>query len=501
MGHNVSRREFLRYCCAASSATLFSDPIRALMGALVDGLIAKSQAQALDRPVMDYLALVMEGGPPRWVFDLPLRATDADLNTNLLAADMLRTTQSQGYRTVRVGNYNLPLLWNMSLPYSGGQSASMAPLAQHALMIRGVETINNHPGGRILSTRPDAASVSLNGLVADHSHRNVPAVNLQAQETFKSHSGLGELRLEHLRTEGGVSPLERLLDPFIEQRSGIAFFERRQAATMDRLVESAMKSLQAHHEAGTPGLDTLYANASKAEAQLRAGLGSLRDTYAARLAKYQGIVNSAYVAGDWNSSLGFTLGGISSSIPGLAEVFALTEHLFVEKLSSSIHSQIFSIPGVDNDAHNLSADLHLRGFSYYFRAVAACIYELSRNVEWNNTAVHLCSEFSRNPRNGWGGEGSDHGFQGNAASIFSGAIRGGPYVVGNITMDTDDGYRGLWGKGARVDLDGGKVMNMGNLGSAIATVLGVQTPTPNFNTPIGLSGSTITSYIGEPKVI
>jgi hypothetical protein len=343
-------------------------------------------------------------------------------------------------------------------------------------------------------------------------------VNLAAMQTFKSYSGVGEFRITNLVD----NPLSAILGPFIEDRSG-SFFTRRK--DLDKFVEEAMRALRSHHEAGTPGVSALYENSDKAEKQIRSEISNLTLTgaYGYLLNKYTGIIDRVASASDWTSKMGFDLTGLSfnstQKIQNLAPVFAITEYLFSNNYSSTIHASIDYINAttssskpnestIDNDAHDVDADTHLRAFSFYFRAIAACIYELSRSLkDWDNTVVQVGSEFARTPRDHKKTrEGSDHAWEGTVSSIFSGAIRNGPYLAGNIqevARKDDEFYPGVWGKAAPVKFDASNnetIMGMGNLASAIAHIVGVQSPTSNFESPVYLSNGVVSNRIGSPTV-
>lgn len=519
----VSRREFMKYCMAASSSVLFMDPMRMLLASIVDGLVASAQAQTMQVNPKKYLSLILSGGPPRWVYDLPLCPNPGDPmpgNSKMIATSLV--AGSRAYETVRMGSVNMPKLWNTGLCFEGGMTSNMRPLSENTLMIRGIRGINSHDIGRQVQTRPDTALASLNGAIADHSHLNIPAVNLGGSP-FKSYSGIGEMPVSDLSIRGTETPIDRILAPFKENRSP-AFFANK--ARLSPYLDSAMQALRTHHESQTPGIESLYRGAGKAEVQIQQSLQAFGDNYAFLAQKYTKIILDVYQASDWQTKLGFNMDGVSFNFTRLADIFAVSEYLFNSNLSSTVYAGLGNISGLasgatgigalvnssgaplpasENDAHNLSADQHLRSFSFYYRAVASCIYEFSRSMnDWDNTVVHLASEFTRTPRDVDHGqsEGSDHGWDGTNSSIYSGSITNGPYLVGNIINSSSRIYSGLWGKGAPVQIDNAsKELGVGNMASAVAAVVGIPRLQTNFASPIYVKNGKVQSFIGAPKTV
>ena len=93
-----------------------------------------------------------------------------------------------------------------------------------------------------------------------------------------------------------------------------------------------------------------------------------------------------------------------------------------------------------------------------FRGFAAGILELAGRLKqiksgstdaWQNTVVHLTSDFGRAARADGGG--SDHGFNQMVTSVYSGAING-PICIGNIKKSGENpGYEGTQGIRAAID--------------------------------------------------
>lgn len=160
------------------------------------------------------------------------------------------------------------------------------------------------------------------------------------------------------------------------------------------------------------------------------------------------------------------------------------------------------------DPHFTGTYLTLLGHSLYFRAIAACLVELIDRLKaakvdglrvFDETVVHLASEFDRNPR--VDGSGSDHGFRGNVASIFSGAVDR-PLVLGNIYDALDLSTTvGTWGEGAPVRGLKNRVMELGHVMSSLAALLRVPSPTPNNRPVIAVKGNSTIPTIEKAELV
>lgn len=181
----------------------------------------------------------------------------------------------------------------------------------------------------------------------------------------------------------------------------------------------------------------------------------------------------------------------------LANHFAIAEYLFTRELSS-----IYTVPyvGMNNlnfkslgaqsgsstdnaaitqgsaealrtgynfDEHDGGSYSSLLAHSCAYRGLAAGILEFAQKMKrtttstganlWEETLIHLTGDFARAPKAS--GLGTDHGWWGHNTSIFSGAIKNGPVVTGNIqvqnrgnneTGNVANTYSGTWGAAAKV---------------------------------------------------
>ena len=142
------------------------------------------------------------------------------------------------------------------------------------------------------------------------------------------------------------------------------------------------------------------------------------------------------------------------------------------------------------DGHNVGSAIGLMGYSLYYRALAACIVELKSRLAraggrqpggsvFDETLIHLTSEFERRPRSDLGG--TDHGWRGHTSTLISGRIRG-TEVIGNIRTRSPEG-RGerecTWGEGAPLQANG-RVLAYSDIAATLAHLFQVAPPAPGL---------------------
>ena len=94
---------------------------------------------------------------------------------------------------------------------------------------------------------------------------------------------------------------------------------------------------------------------------------------------------------------------------------------------------------------------------------------------WRDTVILVNTEFSRNPDSHGGG--SQHGYHGSCAALFSGRISGGLQVVGRTTYGTQannyGAYPGAWGLASvQMNSSSGRQVSFKDLGANLACLFG-----------------------------
>lgn len=440
----LSRRQFLALSGAVGAAPLLLDPVRTAIRGLISGLIGRARAAPGTQP-RNYLFVYLPGGYPRWIFDLVLKTSknDPKFVPNPHVATCFNGS-TPAYDTVTspagpVGAYELPSLWNSSIPLSGGGTAPMTALTANLFSLRGVTMLGDgHPGNAYKELQPSPAAPSLNGMVADASNRPIPTVgdmNTGVTAAYHSQLGIGQ---QLFRDALNPDPYTQLLSPFNSSGDNLppTYVTRRQA--MSQAIAEGLSGLAGYAESGMPGASNLFAMRANAEALMKQGLGNLSASYSEAYNRYLSLitacltmdrpgvtdsaispsslpagVNDAFIDPTtgthlmtWattdksylsvgNSDLRTIISG-STALNGLAEGFAVAEYMFTQGYSSAVVCGINSNGGFNFEnpvavngatgnpagAQAWGTDEHIGGTavslivnSFTFQALAACLYE------------------------------------------------------------------------------------------------------------------------------
>lgn len=507
----MGRREFIASAAKSFGAIgIGSIVAESLMGHLLNRAFAAGAVEGF------YIHLSLPGGPPRWYFDQALNPSGAagDFvaggfgNRIVAGADGLARTVHATHR-YSAGNevFQLPPVWGM--PRSGD---SADELLRHMQMFRGVDMqINNHTISNQRQTAPVIGGASIGGSLADASGRAIASVvvgGTPAGAVFRTEKALAPVNATV--NNGAANPLTALLRPFRPLGNTSLNDPRWEQAIGASLqeFETYLGNIGARpnvmHEAYDQAIDLIKTDKYK-----------IADKWAAIYPKYKQAVDEATaratidrlftapikadgtkpfridsVSGrDVNLSAADlrTMFNAGVVFPNMADVFALTEIVVLEKLSSNLivplqTPQNFSVAGkvfgITHDQHFIGTVVSALSTTAYYRGVINCLQELVRSLKaggaFNNTVIHIGSEFSRTPRPD--GSGSDHGFQGSSASVISGKINAFS-VIGNVKKGGDATYTGTWGLAA--DFQNGRPIWVQDIANTICTMLSVKPVSEN----------------------
>ncbi len=556
-GH-LSRREILQILGAGATLP-FVSPVSAVVASLISSAALEANAQS-DAGPRNYVFIYLESGPPRWYFDLALHpykgpetvVRNGGVNNCFVGGQpaYLAKPFSAAGQTV-----NMPILWGANLPRPNGQAAApMAGLLENMLIVRGYDMQSDgHVNNRIKQMLPLTGAASLNGLVADGSTKPLPAVTVAGgvmDDAYTSNQGVGQLKW--FPEDAARNPLQQFLDPFqyedaIKQSP---LYAKRQ--NLNEVMEAALGKMKKAAEARAPGSGGLFRDRESARGLLLKAFGDLPGIYGGLVGKYRAIiagcmaldipgvndqpVATAGIAAQMRQGVNLldpsgnpkvyeqadlrTILKADTMLTNLAEGFAVAEFMIAEGLGAAVQlscnqpANLLQVAGGaqvnvlhQSDEHAAGTALSTLIWSYGYRGIAACIYELVQVLkakgQWNNTVIHLANEFSRSARTD--GSGADHGWEGNVMSLWSGAIKA-PLVIGNIRANASDAtkdipaYAGTWGGAANIDHD--KTighLNIGHVSSTVATLLNVERPMKNFASLITADDSGIKSVVEEAK--
>lgn len=118
---------------------------------------------------MAYILLNFYESPPRWLFDLPLGPSDSD---KIISSPMISTCLENGipvFKTTKIGNINMPSLWENMIPSSSGKLIPMSSLLDSAVIIRGCNmNRDGHDENSKKLESPSEGKTSLGGRIADN---------------------------------------------------------------------------------------------------------------------------------------------------------------------------------------------------------------------------------------------------------------------------------------------------------------------------------------------
>ena len=535
ISHNgLMRRGLLRSIGAISLGAALPGPTQILFEAILNGIVSKAHAQSLDP--RRYLYIQQAGAPSRWTFDLFL----TPYSTDFMANGMLGTryTNAGGrytgveYSTITRMGLRIPHMWQFEVPKAGGGTRPMTDLLANMIQMRGINTGNaGHPGSQLLHFRPLGATQSTGALSGDASDAPLPGVNISANNySYLSKAGKSAV---NLGSSGNI--IQNLLNPFIG-RSPASF-----RANKDKLkdaIKLALNDLDEHAINQHEEAIVIAESRKGAEELLEAGFGNLTTVWNQLLGKYRTLIQRAIdpsqsIPGINDRPIGATgvrngtynlntfsnrvtmadLRGLittNTQIQFMAEHFAAAEYVLVNDLSSSVTispRQMFRLGTAGNAAPSSRFDEHNSGRmtilylnTMYNRALSSCLLELIDQLKakgiWNDTVIDVGGEFNRSARTN--GTGSDHGFQGASATLYSGAIEE-PFVVGNIRRNAGGGVRpGTWGYGSSVK-ELGQTLNMGHFAASLAFLLRTPPPLTSAQSVIGMKSGKVAPLIELAK--
>lgn len=473
------------------------------------------------------------GAPSRWVFDLLLNPYDnpgfqPELNPmliNCMAEDNGRyqTGQFKFYRSQK-HQVNLPWLWQFPVAARGGGSRPLTDLLDNLLLLQGISTGNgSHSGSFNSHYRFHSSDPSLSALSVDGSDKKIKGIT-----TFAGHFPFSS-RFGHkpLLLQGGCDASENLIAVLIEPFSK-ALSENRWGPELKDAFNYTLKSIERAALQGNQNADAVLQNQEDTRRLLQTVFnGNTSEIWLAKYKKYEDLIArtikreeklaqlpllSDLPIGSKDRDLAYSYGGSDvlarhddlrqlihapQTYPKfMAGHFALAEFVIENDLSNLITISPGPFAHIYNEANQSKGlnshvfDEHVIGMmpslvinTSYHRAAGACLLEfidfLKERKEFANTVIDFGSEFNRAPR--VDRRGSDHGWKAKSTAIYSGAITGGPYIAGNMRLNSSTDYPGPWGHGAATKTREGTFidqLSIAHLHSTLAYLLRAPTPFP-----------------------
>lgn len=513
--HLAARREFLKVAASTMGAAGMSSLIaEMLIGSLYNRAFAATGAKTY------YIHFTMPGGPPRWYFDqvqnphgLTSEYIKGGFGNYINGGAGVAQSVHKNYKFTNGGStFYLPPVW--AYARSGDKAVD---LLQHTQMFRGVDMqINNHALSNKRQIAPVIGGYSITGRMAD-------ASSLPLSSVIASTRGIGNPAGDAYRSsrspaaapallDAGGNPLQALLKPFRPRAASDLNDPNWQRAIADSLGEL---DDYAHHIGVRP--NAMVNAYDKAIDLIESGKFDIYKQWTTVHKRYADAVAEALsmaavkrmfpetIKADGSAKFGISNMGVKAEaadlrnlfaakpvINGFADAFALSEILVTEGITSSIVMPLAPISGLSiggkamqttHDQHGIGTVSSALVTNTFYRAVINCMQELVGSLKtagvFDDTVIHLGSEFSRTPREN--GSGSDHGFYGASSTIISGKIRKFG-LIGNIhkqgARTAGDQYSGTWGRAANFS-NFKRGIYVQDIANTICNMLGVSSVSEN----------------------
>ena len=525
MSSNNSRRDFLKQTLMASP--LCMNAMRLSPFALfLESIVKKAYGieDALDSNSNNYVGIMMTGGPPRWMFDLPLRpngSSDPFIESPMVCTQIVNNQLK--YQQSKIGQYYMPAMWDKYIPQVNGSRMKMSDLLQNMMMFRGYNLgVDGHSGNQIRHFRPNTGGTSIDGELGSESSRPIPNVACGASYGYSSPTGSSQISV----SLSDSNPLNTLLSNFslTGDKNPITMTDSEIEDAFDQVLKSMEKNA---HENNIP-LKNAYANRINAKKVFKEEYGNLKTWYDTRFNEYRDLERTCFTdsslslgAGiqehdfyQFNQSHGlpdnyYKINNInqrdthlpsfgvdleqslqsSTYVYAMAHTLTIAEFLIQNKLTSSMTLQWSSLRNLrigtknintTNDGHNNGAMTSMFMYSKYYQAIAAGLNEFRTFLEgigeFDKSVIQLSGDFNRSAR--YDGRGSDHAWMGTNTTVLSGMIKDHA-ILGNCSGRSAGTYKGSWGEAAGMDFLGGSHMAFGHVASSIATMLDCNSTSEN----------------------
>ena len=477
---------------------------------MIFGLIKNAMASEAQEMENYYLGIYIQGGLPRWMFDLTLyrdsteQAYLSDLYNPMAITSWTNnnTTSSGGgsltseYSLDRVSGLLLPPLWNSDVN-------DLASLASNMIVVRDIENLSIHPAWTKMFV-PRDGQPGMHGITPMHNTSTAPIPNIILgidQLDLNIPSNATPLYAKSVNPGNSMgssnnyrSIAESVVDPFVS--SDVVNLNE----VINQKVEESLIKLKTIGDRWNVNSKEMHQTLSEARSLFRMGLENLLDEFETKFDEYQNIFSQAMnkeITGVDDASIypcstpdtkesslttsnmfaTFNNNGVdllsyirdgeggTAYNDNLSAGLALTEITFGLETNGSSYpaltnSVLFQAGNMrlangttlTNDPHNVGAVPTTLFYTKYFQGLAHCIQHFITNIgpgKFEKTVIHLGSEFSRSAR--YVGSGSDHGGEAGIATIFTGntSVNKGK-IIGDLDYEganSNATYQGMWGQG------------------------------------------------------
>lgn len=552
---STDRRDFLKFLLGGSAMGMCSSPLQTLIEAAVYKSLHQAYASPLG-PEKFYFSISFPGAPPRWSYDLFLDpyGTGGSLVTNGGVKNCFDSVGSNAYmepvyKTVNIAKYNLkaPWMWGQKMPTVGGGFVPISELMEHMAIIQGINTeAPGHPDSVLRMEQANGYTVA--GYLSDATKTPFNGVNLLSGYPFISKGGQGATLATFT-----TNIIASLMSKFNSQNMKIY-------KSLDGDLTQSYKNVidNLNYDAGLrmPSSINIKKTHEGALELINSSIGDFNKIWQEKYNKYKTLTEASFTdranfKGFMDKRVGapvnqrglqYQVGSASAmalnadlrdiAFAGmhteLPQLFAVAEFLAEHKLSSSLLGRVRSMTAkittsaggtpanraISHDQHNYGVAVTTMSNALLYRGVSACLYEFIKNrknaakgYDFKDMVIKLAGDFNRSPR--VDGSGSDHGFQAQVSTLFSGVIDANtPKVIGRVYKDANTpglnlvgpNYKGSWGVGAPINIEAGPVtLTPGHVHSTVCAFLGIPSPANNNVSLLQVVGGKArqTSHAGE----
>ena len=509
MSQSKSRRQFLQDATKSLGLVGISPWMSQF---LIQTIASEAFAQSSSLSDKIHIFFALPGGPPRWMFDLPLTPkgsataySGAFSHTGMgtyVARDGAANSKAiyKPWYDVET-KYWLPPVWG-SKPGGG----SFRNCLSNTLFVRGIDQeFNAHEIGRLRNQSPIIGGTSIGGLLAERTGSSFPgAVSGTIAKAFKGSKFVAPVTLDY-RVTSNVNPIS----------TATKYFNSRQP-TQNEGVTQALAEFDKYAANKDFSHRGLVQAKEKADALIEAGVTIFQDKWNQTYSKYVRLVDEALFGTNTGlfvdnavipvpkgsdvrtktssntmldpkmSDLRNMIKENQTTVANLASTYAAIEILITMGLTQVVTTDLGTLSALaasdtgtkfnlNNDQHDVGSLVSTLATTYYYRAILNCTEELIGVLKtqrlYDKTVIQFGAEFNRNPN--IDGSGSDHGFKGGSALIMSGMITK-TSVIGNTKADTEARYAGTWGLAANHPVRNSKTpIRMNEVVITVCKMLGI----------------------------
>lgn len=514
---NKSRRQFLENSIKSLSLLGVSSVLsNSIVQTLMESAHAAETVGVGSKKI--YIYFSFDGGPPRWMFDLPLTPNgSSDLFTPGGFGTYVGTTNRSPealHQPWQDPNSQLwlPPVWG-SRPGGGAFN-----IVNNAFFIRGLDgEINNHEVNRMRNQAPILGGTSIAGSLSELMTVPFPAVvSNSIGSVFKATKPIAPVTVSYEvnGTNGANNPVSRVM----------SYFSGSKPIANPNILNALYEFDQYSKSIGV-SQHTLRNSKDRADELLNKGVSAFTSQWSAVYTKYQNRIKEAMVdtntssfmstqaiplpplGSDGNPDGRTTIGTNmflantmtdmrnlvqdTTTVNGMAATFATMEIMIVNGLTQIYTCSLDGLSnikrdggtatfGMANDQHFIGSLVSTIATTFYYRAILNCVEELVSVLKqkelFGDTVIQFGSEFNRNPKTI--GTGSDHGPAGSSALVISGMIEKA-VVIGNIRKDTNANSIGTWGLSAGHPATNNKPFRLNDVVKTVCALLGIENVSNN----------------------